>query len=166
MVVNQVSLDSDEPLNQCFSLYLRQIIERLPNEQRTCLVLYYAGDYTHVEIGERLGCSRETVRQHIHRALINFRKALKISNAKAEQRWLSTGVDKHSLLSEQNTGNGSEQLLNELQVAKMLDVSVATVRRWRYKGGGPVVVRLGGSVRYTAADVAAFVSSCRGRNAA
>jgi predicted DNA-binding transcriptional regulator AlpA len=54
-----------------------------------------------------------------------------------------------------------QALLNEKDVARMLSVSVATVRRWRLLGAGPNCVKVGGSlVRYKLSDIDAFLSQC------
>jgi hypothetical protein len=54
-------------------------------------------------------------------------------------------------------------LLRESEVARILNIEVATLRRWRWAGRGPVFVKLaaegtqGGAVRYRPEDVQAFV---------
>lgn len=48
-------------------------------------------------------------------------------------------------------------LLNEHQVAAYLNLSVATIRRWRLLKKGPAVCRLGAAVRYRPEDVEAFI---------
>ena len=61
--------------------------------------------------------------------------------------------------------NSSPQigLLNEHQVADRLNVSVATIRRWRLLGRGPRWIKLGQSrgsaLRYRPADVEAFIGA-------
>jgi len=53
------------------------------------------------------------------------------------------------------------QLLNEHAVAKLLGVSVATVRRWRLLREGPKFIRVGAaSVRYRPEDLAAYIERC------
>jgi predicted DNA-binding transcriptional regulator AlpA len=53
------------------------------------------------------------------------------------------------------------QLLNEHDVAKLLGVSVATVRRWRLLNQGPKFIRVGAaSVRYRPGDVSAYLERC------
>ena len=52
-----------------------------------------------------------------------------------------------------------EQLLNEYDLACVYQVSVGTVRKWRYKGLGPRYIKLGGSVRYRPEDVRAYLSA-------
>jgi predicted site-specific integrase-resolvase len=51
------------------------------------------------------------------------------------------------------------ELLKEKIVAKNLDVSVATLRRWRTKGTGPRFHKLNGAVRYASDDVRRFAES-------
>jgi predicted DNA-binding transcriptional regulator AlpA len=41
-----------------------------------------------------------------------------------------------------------EALLNETQVSETLQVSLASLRRWRVLGQGPRYVKVGGLVRY------------------
>ena len=53
------------------------------------------------------------------------------------------------------------QLLNEHAVAKLLGVSVATVRRWRLLREGPKFIRVGAaSIRYRPCDLAAYIEAC------
>lgn len=53
------------------------------------------------------------------------------------------------------------QLLNEHAVAKLLGVSVATVRRWRLLRQGPAFIRVGAaSVRYRPEDLAGYIERC------
>jgi predicted DNA-binding transcriptional regulator AlpA len=49
--------------------------------------------------------------------------------------------------------------MNEFSVAKALQVSVATVRRWRLLKQGPRFLKLGSSVRYRPEDVAIWLQS-------
>jgi hypothetical protein len=48
-------------------------------------------------------------------------------------------------------------LLTDIQVAKLLNVSVATTRRWRLLRIGPRWIKLGGSIRYRIEDCLAFI---------
>ncbi len=50
-------------------------------------------------------------------------------------------------------------LINERVAADYLDISVSTIRWWRYAGGGPVYVKMGSKVRYRMEDIEAFISS-------
>ena len=51
-------------------------------------------------------------------------------------------------------------LLNEHQVAKFLQLSVASVRRWRLFRTGPKYLKIGAAVRYRREDVESWLSSC------
>jgi predicted DNA-binding transcriptional regulator AlpA len=51
------------------------------------------------------------------------------------------------------------QLLNEHQVAELLGVSVATMRRWRLLRQGPPFLKVGALCRYRMADVSAWLES-------
>jgi predicted DNA-binding transcriptional regulator AlpA len=52
------------------------------------------------------------------------------------------------------------ELLNEHQVAKSLQLSVASVRRWRLFRTGPKYLKIGAAVRYRREDVETWLSSC------
>lgn len=52
-----------------------------------------------------------------------------------------------------------EPLLNEFDVARITNMSVASVRRWRLKKVGPRAVRLGTAIRYRAEDLKAWMDS-------
>ena len=49
-------------------------------------------------------------------------------------------------------------VLNEKQVAAYLNVSVASVRRWRFIRKGPRVLKIGGLVRYRREDLLAWLN--------
>ena len=51
----------------------------------------------------------------------------------------------------------TEPLLTESELAARIRIAVATLRRWRWSGGGPPFVRVGRCVRYDAADVRAWL---------
>lgn len=53
------------------------------------------------------------------------------------------------------------RLLKEDEVAQILNMEVATLRRWRWSGHGPRFIKIGGAVRYDPADIDAFVESGR-----
>ena len=53
------------------------------------------------------------------------------------------------------------ELLNEHQVAKFLQLSVASVRRWRLFRSGPKYLKIGAAVRYRREDVDSWLNSCR-----
>lgn len=48
-------------------------------------------------------------------------------------------------------------LLTEQELAKRLSVSLASVRRWRINGRGPLFVKVGALVRYRPEDVDAWL---------
>ncbi|MBM3763447.1 MAG: helix-turn-helix domain-containing protein [Acidobacteria bacterium] len=50
-------------------------------------------------------------------------------------------------------------LLDEKTVAKTLSVSLATVRRWRYVGGGPPFLKIGALVRYRIEAIDAWLEA-------
>ena len=50
-------------------------------------------------------------------------------------------------------------LLNEHEVAEMLGVSVATVRRWRLLKQGPRYLKLGALCKYRVEDITAWLDS-------
>ncbi len=54
-----------------------------------------------------------------------------------------------------------DKLLTETEAANLLALSAKTLRRWRWAGKGPEFVKIGGAVRYRAADLDAFVLAGR-----
>jgi predicted DNA-binding transcriptional regulator AlpA len=52
-------------------------------------------------------------------------------------------------------------LLNERQAAQLLNIKVATLRRWRRAGKGPAFLKIGGAVRYDRAELEGFIASAR-----
>jgi hypothetical protein len=58
-------------------------------------------------------------------------------------------------------GGPRDRLLNEHEAAAFLGLAVATLRRWRWSGGGPEFCKLGSArgsaVRYSPAALSAFV---------
>ena len=50
-------------------------------------------------------------------------------------------------------------LLNESQLAQVLGISVASLRRWRLLRKGPKYVKIGSAVRYPADDVNAWIAT-------
>ena len=50
-------------------------------------------------------------------------------------------------------------LLDETRAARILDLSVKTLRRWRWAGKGPTFRKIGRAVRYAPSDLEAFISS-------
>ncbi len=51
----------------------------------------------------------------------------------------------------------SDQLLTRPQVAAYLQVPVATIHQWRYRGEGPKAARVGRHLRFRRADVDAWL---------
>lgn len=54
------------------------------------------------------------------------------------------------------------EMLNEVQVADCLSMSVAVLRKWRGLRTGPKFVKIGKSVRYRRVDLEAWLDSCAG----
>jgi predicted DNA-binding transcriptional regulator AlpA len=52
------------------------------------------------------------------------------------------------------------RLLNERDVAALLNVSVATIRRRRLLGQPPKATKIGSAVRYKPADIEEFLNQC------
>ncbi len=52
-------------------------------------------------------------------------------------------------------------LLDESEVAALLNISPKTLRRWRWAGKGPAFRKIGAAVRYELSDVEAFVKAGR-----
>ena len=55
-----------------------------------------------------------------------------------------------------------QSFLNEQEVAKRLNVSVATLRRWRLEKRGPMFVKVGSLVRYRPEDLDLWVAPTGG----
>ncbi len=53
----------------------------------------------------------------------------------------------------------SIQLLNEFEVARMLGVSVSTMRRWRLRKVGPAYLKIGALVKYRPEAIQLFIDS-------
>ena len=58
-----------------------------------------------------------------------------------------------------NIENTLETLLNEHDVAHIIGLSVASVRRWRLLRQGPKYLKIGAAVRYNPEDLAAWLKS-------
>lgn len=56
----------------------------------------------------------------------------------------------------QSKGFQKERLLSQQQAAEFLGFSERTLEGWRYRGEGPIHVKVGGRVRYRMADLRAF----------
>jgi predicted DNA-binding transcriptional regulator AlpA len=67
----------------------------------------------------------------------------------------------HSLSSERESvaRQALQNLLNEHEVARIIGLSVASVRRWRLLRQGPKYIKIGAAVRYRPEDVAAWLES-------
>ena len=59
-----------------------------------------------------------------------------------------------------NAGN-TLALVNETEAARILALSVKTLRRWRWVGRGPSFVKIGAAVRYDLADLSAYIEAGR-----
>jgi predicted DNA-binding transcriptional regulator AlpA len=57
--------------------------------------------------------------------------------------------------------NSDNRLFDEREAAARLGLTVATLRRWRWARRGPAWVKVGAAVRYSAADLAAFIEAGR-----
>jgi predicted site-specific integrase-resolvase len=58
----------------------------------------------------------------------------------------------------------SATLLNEHAAAERLNLSVKTLRRWRWAGRGPSYIKVGTAVRYDPADLDTFIAAGRRRS--
>lgn len=57
------------------------------------------------------------------------------------------------------TNNTPGTLLNDREVARLLSVSVASIRRWRLFKTGPRFLKIGTLVRYRLSDVEQWLAS-------
>lgn len=53
----------------------------------------------------------------------------------------------------------TDPLLTEREAAPQLSRSEAALRDWRYRGGGPKYVKLGGKIRYRQSDIDAYIAA-------
>jgi hypothetical protein len=51
----------------------------------------------------------------------------------------------------------AQALMTEAQLAEYLNVSVRTLQCWRWRGGGPSFLKIGGAVRYSPDCVAQWI---------
>ena len=51
-----------------------------------------------------------------------------------------------------------EKLLTVDEIAEYLQVSKPLLAKWRSYGGGPIYIKIGGSVRYKESDIVDFVN--------
>ncbi len=60
------------------------------------------------------------------------------------------------------SAHNPKELICDGEAARFLNLSVATLRNWRFQKKGPAYVRLGyRSIRYRVADLEAFIASSR-----
>ncbi len=52
-------------------------------------------------------------------------------------------------------------LVNETEAARILNIKVATLRRWRWAGSRLRFIKIGAAVRYDPADLAEFIKAGR-----
>jgi len=57
--------------------------------------------------------------------------------------------------------NQSPALINECEAARILGLSVKTLRRWRWAGKPPCFLKIGAAVRYDPAVLSAFIETAR-----
>lgn len=55
-------------------------------------------------------------------------------------------------------------LRNEHETAKLLGLSVKTLRRWRWVGKGPRFLKVGAAVRYADQDITAYLDAAQRRS--
>ncbi len=58
------------------------------------------------------------------------------------------------------TATDLPELVSTAQLAGYLQVPVATLAAWRYRGGGPPGIRVGRHIRYRRADVERWLEAC------
>lgn len=54
-----------------------------------------------------------------------------------------------------------DRFYTTIEVAQMLKVTTRTLQRWRRDGDGPVFVKIGGLVRYSAAALEDYLDAVR-----
>ncbi len=54
-----------------------------------------------------------------------------------------------------------DKLIDEKEAAEILGCTVSAMRKWRFLGKGPAYCRVGRLVRYSEADLAAFLDANR-----
>ena len=68
--------DEDIADRQALGALVRQVLARLPRQQRAVLVLRYCEDLPEAEVARLLGCTVGTVKTHAHRGLRTLRDLL------------------------------------------------------------------------------------------
>lgn len=53
----------------------------------------------------------------------------------------------------------TDPMLNEHEVAKILNLKVSTLRRWRWQQKGPRFAKFGAAVRYRRSDVERYIEA-------
>jgi len=59
-----------------------------------------------------------------------------------------------------NVVSTTDKLLTDRDLARHLQVSLATVRKWRLERRGPRWIKIGRCVRYRPEDIRAFIERC------
>ncbi len=59
-----------------------------------------------------------------------------------------------------NTEITLERLFTEKDIARIIGLSLASIRRWRLLGQGPKFLKLNSAVRYRPEDLSAWLESC------
>jgi predicted DNA-binding transcriptional regulator AlpA len=59
-----------------------------------------------------------------------------------------------------------QELLSDVELAALLGITTAVLRKWRVQGKGPKWIKLGSLVRYRLSDAYAFVENCPSGGAA
>lgn len=57
------------------------------------------------------------------------------------------------------SNNDPDILLTEAQTADHLSISMRTLQAWRVRGGGPVFIRAGRSIRYRRSDLLCWIEA-------
>ena len=55
----------------------------------------------------------------------------------------------------------TDRLLTETEAASLLNLSIKTLRRWRWAGRPPGFLKIGAAVRYDPAELASFIEAAR-----
>ena len=62
--------------------------------------------------------------------------------------------------------SSNDHLIDERGAGRILSCSVALLRKWRLHGNGPAYIKVGRLVRYSEADLAAYLDANRKQPAA